>query len=395
MATFLLNENELAVAKESTYGTEPGSPGPAAGDFFKHTSTHVGIVPVQSVQPNDRQRDGASASVYSQFRGRKMSNVSIETDLIPSGNASTPTAPDVDVLFEALMGGKHVASAHSTLTSGSTSTVLKLATGGAAAMGIEVGDLIGVNVSTTYGIEVREVTAINTDDVTVDRALSAAPASGRAVYGGTTYTLDHTAFISLYLWLFGSGTGYRHAVPGVCVQDFTLSLPFTQDVPMASLAFTGMGKFETDHTRSRPTPTTAGTPLAPIVASAWLGTSKACVTATNLRINNGLTLRNNESCTLEPSGLRRTENNARWLVEMGLDAYLTDSNLSLYTAGRTLGAIDTLVQLGDSVGNMFAWRCRNWQPRSERFELDTEVGLRLSGRAFAVAENTEVTVAFL
>lgn len=395
MPTFLLNQNELAVAKEVTYGTEPGGPGPVAGDFFKHTSTHVGIVPVQGAQPNDRQRDGASASVYGQFLGRKSSTVSIETDLIPSGNASTPTAPDIDVLLEALMGSKRTATANSTTTAGSTTTVVNLTTGGVAAMGLAAGDMVGVNVSTAFGIEVRQVVSIATDAVTVDRALSAAPATGRAVYGAVTYTLDHTAFVSLYLWMFGSGTGYRHAVPGVTINDLALALSFTQDVPMASLTFSGLGKFEVDHTRTRPTPTTAGSPLAPIVGSAWLGTTKACILATNLHINNGLTLRNNESCTLEPSGLRRTDNNARWLAEMTLDAYLTDTNLSLYTAGRTMSDIDALVQLGDTVGQMMAWRMPKWQPRSERFEQDTEVGLRLTGRAYATAENNEVTLAFL
>lgn len=396
MATFLLNENELAVAKEVSYGTEPGGgPGPVAGDFFKHTSSHVGIVAVQEAEPNDRERDGASASVKTQFRGRKMTNVSIETDLIPSGNGSTPTAPDIDVLLEALMGAKTTATANSTTTTGSTTTVLELTTGGAAAMGIVVGDLIGVNVSSTYGIEVREVTDITGDAVTVDRALSAAPASGRAVIGGTTYRFDHEQLISVYLWLFGSGTGYRHAVPGVCIQDLALALAFTQAVPRASLTFTGMGKFEVEHTRSRPTPTTAGTPLAPIVGSAWLGATKACMLATNLRVNNGVTLRNNESCTLEPSGLRRTENNARFLVEQSLDVYLTDTNLSLYTDGRTLTAIDSLVQLGDTAGQMMAWRCKNWQPRSERFEQETEMGLRLTGRAFGTAGDDEIVIAYL
>lgn len=397
MATFLLNENELAIAKETTYGTEPGGgPGPVAGDFFKHTSTHVGIVAVQEAQANDQQRDGASASVSGQFLGRKSSTVSIETDLIPSGVSGTPTAPDIDVLLEALLGSKHTNDAHSTLTSGSTTTDLELTTGGVAAMDLQIGDLIGVDVSSTYGIEVREVVDIDTDTVTVDRALSGAPASGRAVNGGTTYRLDHEAFISAWLWLFASEERARHSVPGLGIQDLVLALAFTQAVPMAKLTFTGVGKFETEHTRTRPTPTTAGSPLAPIVGSAWFGTSKACVLALNLHINNGLALRNNESCTLEPTGLRRTENNARWLVEQSIDVYLTDANLSMYTAGRTMTSVDSIVQLGDTVGQMMAWRCRDWQPRSERFEQETEMGLRLTGRAYDSAlANQEIVLAFL
>jgi Phage tail tube protein len=393
MATFLLNQNELAVAQESTYGVEPAAP--VGADFFRQTSSHVGIQHVQGAEANDRERNGTTSSVLTQFRGRKSANVSIETDLIPSGNASTPTAPDIDVLLKAIFGSKRTATANSTLTTGSTTTVINLTTGGVAAMGLAVGDLIGVDVSTTYGIEVREVTSITTDAVTVDRALSAAPASGRAVKGAVTYSLDSAEFISVYLWLFGSGTGYRHAVPGLGLNDFTLGISFAQDVPRASLAFTGMGMGEVDHTQTRPTPTLAGSPLAPITGFAWLGASKACLVAANLHVNNGNELRNNESCTLEASGLRRTGNNGRFLAEMSLDMYLRDTNLTTYANGRTLTAIDALVQLGDTGGSMLAWRMRNWQPRSERYEQDTEVGLRLAGRGFGSSGDDEVKLALL
>jgi hypothetical protein len=389
---FLLNQNELAAKLEVTYGVEPSAP--AGGDFFRQTSSHVGIVHNQSSQANDQEKDGASASVFTEFLGRVSSNVSIATDLIPSGNASTPTPPDVDQLFEALMGSKAANTAHGTIVS-ATTTALTLTAGDVAAMGLAVNHMIAVDVSALYGLEVRQVIGIVGEVVTVDRALSAAPAAARTVKGGITYRFDHTVLKSLYLWLFGSGTGYRNAVPGVGLNDLTVGISFADDVPKASLAFAGMGKGEITHAQTRPTPTFAGTPLAPVIGKVWLGATPGCLIASNLHVNNGIELRNNESCSLEPTGLRRVGNNGRYLVEHSLDFVLRDTNLSLYEAGKIHTAIDAIVQFGNTAGKMFAYRLPNWKPRSERYEQDAEVGLRLAGRAYAVAGNDEVTIAFL
>lgn len=395
MANFLLRENELAVAEEVAYGTSPAAP--AAGDFFKQTSSHVSIVGVVNDQARDRDRGQyQDASVYDHELGRKMSNVSIETELIPSGVAGTPTAPDIDVLLKAVIGSKATRAAHAQTTTGSTTTAVNLDIGDVAASGFVVGDMIAVDVSSQYGIEVRQITGIATDVVTVDRALSAAPATGRAVYGGTTYRLSEASAVSLYLWLFGSGTGYRYAVPGLILPEMDFSIGFGDAVPIGKFRFTGMGKFEVTHTETRPTPTTAGIPLAPALGSIWMGATKNCLTSLNLNVKNGLELRNNESCDLEPTGIKRTGNNARYHIEHTAEFYLTDTRVATYNAAMTRTAIDTLVQIGNEAGKIFAYRLPAWKPRPERTELEGEVGLRLTGRAYAAtSKDTEVTVAFL
>jgi len=395
MSTFLLRENELAVQEESAYGTSPGSL--AGGDFFRQTSSHVGIVGVVNDQARDRDRGQyQDASVYDHELGRSMSNVSIETELVPAGVAGTPTAPDIDTLLKAVFGASATRTAHTTLTSGSTTTVLNFATGGVAASGSAVGDLIAVDVSAVYGLEVRQITGITTDAVTVDRALSAAPVSGRSVYVGTTYRMTESALISLYLWLFGSGTGYRYAVPGVILPEMDFSLNFGEAVPIGKFRFSGMGKFEITHSASRPTPTFAGVPLAPALGSIWLGTTKNCLTSLNLNVKNGLELRNNESCDLQPTGVKRTGNNSRFHIEHTAEFYLTTDRLTDYNNAMSRTARDTIVQIGNQPGRIFAYRLPAWKPRPERTELEGEVGLRLTGRAYAsVTKNTEITAAFL
>lgn len=395
MANFLLRENELAVAKEVTYGTRPAAP--AAGDFFKQTSSHVSIVGVVNDQARDRDRGQfQDASVYDHELGRRMSNVSIETDLIPSGVVGSPTAPDIDLLLEAAIGSKATAAAHTTTVAGSSTTAVNLALGGVAAAGFVVGSMIGVDVSAAAGIEVRQIVSIATDVVTVDRALSAAPASGRSVYGGTTYRLSEATLTSLYLWLFGSGTGYRYAVPGIGLSEMDFSIGFGDAVPIGKFRFTGGGKFEIAHTDARPTPTTAGVPLAPALGSIWMGATKNCLMSLNLNVKNGIELRNTESCDLQPTGLKRTGNNARYHIEHTAEFYLTDTRITTYNAAMDRTAIDALVQIGNTAGRIFAYRLPAWKPRPERTELDGEVGLRLTGRAYAAtAKDTEVTVAFL
>lgn len=389
MAYFLLRENEFAVAKEVTYATAPGVP--AAGDFFKHTSSHVGLVPNTAAAYRDRDRDVGQASVTTMFTGRRTQSVTIETDVVPSGVTGTPTAPDVDVQLEAVFGAKHTATAHTTTAAGSTTTTINLAVGGGAASGLQINDFVGIDVSVAFGVEVRQVQNLVGDVLTLDRALSAAPAAARNVYAGTTYRLNQASLISLYLWLFNGINKY--AVPGTIFPELDFSLAFTQDVPMGKLRWTGMGRQEIAQTETRPTPTTAGRPLVPSEGKIWFGTTKLPILTCGWNVKNGLELRNNESDMLAPTAVKRTGNNSRYIVESTIEMYLTDSSKTYYDAGRDYTAIDALVQLGSSVGNIWAYRLPSWRPRSERTEQDGENAMRLAGRGMAVSNDDEITIA--
>jgi hypothetical protein len=395
MTYFLTREDELSIQAEVTYGTKPGSP--ASGDFFKHTSTRLGLSRVTEAYYRDRDRDFQQASVKQLFTGRQRSKISIDADLIPSGNAATPTAPDTKRVWKALFGKETTLTAHTTLTAGSTSTVLALTPGGGAASGIRTGggDIIVVDVSATFGLEARRVISRSTDTVTVDRALSAAPASGRAVYVGTTYQLDISVLPSIYLWLWNGALKYQY--PGIVISEGAIDCDFSARVPVTTQKFSGEGMPEIANADSRPTPTTAGNPQVPSSGKVWLGVTKVTpgIIKTGFSLKNGLELRDSESDALQPNAVKRTGNNSRYVVEQSIETFFTDSMQTAYDNAKTLTAIDTLVQLGVSVGNMVVFSCPKWQPMAEDTEQDGELGLRLSGRALGTAGDDEISLAFI
>lgn len=402
MATnrILEREHEVGVQVESTYGTDPGAV--SAGDIFKCSLAADAIGYRISRYDRDQDRDYQQPSVLSTQAGRKMTEVSIAGDVIPSGNSSTPTPPDMWPLFKHLFGTETTATAHTTTTAGSSGTSLVLTAGGGASSGIAAGDMIAVDVDATYGYEVRQVVSISTDTVTMDRALSTDPATGRTVKVGTTYAFSASALpgLSLYLKRFLGGTVRRTAVPGLILPQMELSIDFAADSPIGKVNWTGMGKAEVAHADSRPTPTTAGQPLAPTKGYAYFATTKLCLAGSlSLSVNNGMELRQNESCSLEPTGVKLTGNNSRYMVEMAMQMLATTGDTdtyAIYDAVKAFTTQDVIVQLGVTPGYIVAWRCPAYLPEVDESATDGEVSLSFSGgRCYGSAGDDDVTLAFI
>lgn len=399
MATvfYLTREVELAVQEEATYGTSPGAV--AGTDMFKHTS-RLHITPKRSRYYRDQDADYAQASVLSPAqKGRESSDLKIDVDAVPSG-AGTPTEPDIDVLLKVHFGTKHKATAHTTTTAGSSGTSLVLATGGGAASGIAIGDLIAVDVSAAAGYEVRRVTNVSTDTVTVDRAFTTDPATGRTVKLGTTYKFLNTAALSAYISQWIGGTGVRHAVPGVVLSDFEASCAFDNETPMPKFSFTGRGMKEVTHAVARPTPTTAGIPLVATQAKAWIGAVKVCPISASFKSNNGLELRENLCTGLEPAGVKRTANNSRYSVEGTLDSLLTTGDTdtaAIYELAKASDAtpLDIIVQWGIVPSTIVAYCMPRFVCDPERIEISGEFGVRFSGKALGTTGDDEIFLAFI
>jgi hypothetical protein len=391
---FHIRDTELAVQKEVTYATSPGAL--AGGDFFKHHYI-TGLKRDISRYDRDQDADFQQASVLAFQLGRKKSSWSIPMDIAPAG-AGTPTAPDIDLLLEAGMGAKHAATAHTTTGTGSTGVTLELASGGGAASGIAVGDLIAVDVSATFGYEVRRVTAISTDTVTVNAAFSANPASGRTVKVGVTYKMQASPIISLYFWKF-NGDDLRYVMPGSIVKEIALNIDFAQRAPVLGGTFTIEGRNEaTQSGTSRPTPVTAGVPLVPSEGKLFLGAVKHPVVTAGLNINGSLMLRENESSSLEPSGAKRTENNSRYNVTQNLtflSRTTSPDSKAVYDAGSSLAVQDAIMQLGVSPGNIVAWATPRYVPEISDQEIEGEVGYTATGRCYGTSGNDEVYLAFI
>jgi len=390
---FLAREYELAIQREVTYGVSPGAL--VGADFFKHTSLPLVGREIERYF-RDRDRDNGQASVLSVQKGREKSKLSIEADLIPSGNAATPTEPDVDLLIEAGFGSKHKATAHTVTVAASTGVTLNLAVGGGAASGLAAKDLIAVDIA--GGVyEVRQVVTLVGDVVTMDRALTTDPAAGQTVKVGTTYKLLQSALLSSYIWRFNNDN-LRYAVPGVCIQELEVALNYAEGTPVGKIKFSAEGKPQVTASTARPTPATAGQPLVPTVGKLWIGTVKLNMINASFTLNNGIELRTRESDALAPNGLKRTGNSSRYSCKQTIEFYAFDTapnTKTYYDAAPSLGGLDVLVQHGVVPGSIVAWRSAKFVPDIEETDQEGEIGYKLDGRCLGTVNEDEIYLGFI
>ena len=175
----------------------------------------------------------------------------MEGDIIPASVAATPTAPDMDPFFEAHLGNKVAATGHTITGIGSTGTSLVLGGGGGATSGIPTtgGVLIAVDVDAANGIEVRFVVSRATDTVTLDRALSANPASDTATSMCPVQRTEFSvsALKTLHLWGYLDGDNFRQKAGGCVPRQMQLACDFTPETPVGTCTFSGEGTDRAAH----------------------------------------------------------------------------------------------------------------------------------------------------
>ncbi len=393
MTIFVETDYEHAVQLEAAFNTSPGAL--AGTDFFRCQS---GALFKRDQARYDREKDkDNSASVLTTQRGREFSTWEVQGDLIPSGNAATPTAPDMDAFFEAHLGLKTAATAHTTTAAGSTGTTLNLTPGGGAASGIPTagGVLIAVDVDASFGVEIRRVVSRSGDVVTMNAALSANPAAARAVYVGVTYSMSKAAQKSLHLWEYLGGNNFREKVGGAIAKQMKLDIDFTQDTPVATVSFSGEAAQITTHATSKPTTTVAGLPLLPSESKVFFGAAKLCVTQISLESDNGLELRKDESCSLFPTGVKRTANDGRFNVKVTTELLRdTTTHEGYFDNADLLQTYDSIFQLGIAPGAMVGIACPDFVPDAERTVPEGEVGVKLAGRAYGTVGDDELYITF-
>ncbi len=400
--TYMLTRDvDLSVQEEAAFGTSPGAV--AGTDMFKHTS-RLHYTPVRNDILRDKDNSTNVASVTGIQGGKESSSWKVDAEIIPSGDGTNITAPDAGLFIKACMGKLHAGTAHTVTVAGSAGTNLKLAVGGVAASGIAVGDLIAVDVSAAFGYEVRRVVALvgggTPDDVTINAAFSADPAAARTVKLGTTYQLLYSAQLSLYLMQWINGTSARHSIPGAICQQVGLNYDFTSNQPSGGLSFSGVGKKEITHVVARPTPSTAGQPLVAAEGKFFVSNVLHRILTANLTLNSLTALRQNESGSLDPTGVKNTNNGSRWNVEAAVRALMTTGDrdtVALYDTvnATTPASIDAIVQLGITPGAIVAFAMPKWHARAQRSEQDGEFAVDFAGRALGTSTDDEVYVAFI
>lgn len=391
---FLVRDHELAAQLEAAFATSPGAL--AGADFFK-IQTKYPFKRVIARYDRDNDSDNDQASVITTQKGRESGTWEVSGDIIPAG-AGVPTKPDMDLFYEAHLGTQHLATAHTTLAAGSTTTVLNFVVGGVAASGVQVGDMIAVNVSAAFGIEVRQIPAggITGDAVTVDRALSAAPAAARDVKVGWTVRLSEAQLKTLHLWGYLNGDNFRHKMGGAIARMMALDIDFTGETPVGTNKFSGAGEKDAPHTTARPTPVTVGQPLLPSAGACWIGTTLTRIAKASVSSDNGIELRANQSGSLFPTGVKRTGNKSRYNITQAIEVLLeTGAIEGYYDAADDLTAYDVLVQLGTVAGQIVAWRAPKFIPDVDVADIGEEASVSMSGRCYGTVGDDELTVAFL
>jgi len=238
--------------------------------------------------------------------------------------------------------------------------------------------------------------SIATDTVTVDRAFTTDPATGRTVKVGVTYKLSEAQKKSLFLWEYLNGNNFRYSAGGCIVQNAAIDVDFGSQTPVCGIKFDGVGAQKVVAATARPTPTTIGVPVIPTEGKVWIGANLTRIVKYGFKSNNGLELRANDSTNLYPSGVKRTGNEGRYQIEQTLEVLLQTGTIEGYHINEgALTAYDLIVQLGVTPGQIVVISTPKFIPSVPASDTDGEVSLSLSGRAYGTNGDDEAYIAFI
>lgn len=182
--------SRLYAALETTFGTDPDSDG-SDYKFLK-------ALPDMTFQPQVDvvERPGLMNDLtrLPHVMGAKAGQLNFKLEVKGSGTPGTGlcVAAEADPILEALFGTVSHGTG-STINGVATTTSLPMT----SAAGFSKYMMVIVNCGATYGYVPRFITSISGSDLTLDRALPAAPANGAAVHATTKYTRANTAHKSL------------------------------------------------------------------------------------------------------------------------------------------------------------------------------------------------------
>ena len=129
-------------------------------------------------------------------------------------------APNWGELLESLFGSTSVNATERTLTSSSTTILLKAAAGGSDfARGKAVMIKDGTN-----GYSIRPVDSVATNDLSLGFAVPVAPASGVTLGKCVNYTPTDSGHETLSLWLYRGNGGALEAIAGARVTEWTMDV---------------------------------------------------------------------------------------------------------------------------------------------------------------------------
>lgn len=233
MSVLLTRSTVLAVKEETTEGTLEAL---TSGADFIPLREGFSITNENEVIDTDTLQDGIGASKSIVVGENPASSI----PMYFKHSGTEGTAPEFKVLLESALGTETVNSTEYNTVAGSTVSVLNVDAGEGANFALGQGVLTkdGVN-----GYAIRNITAINTDALTLNFNLSNAPASGVDLGKAIQYSPASTGHptYSLYGYQSSSSPAYTEAVAGCRTTGLTVTMPakdlITMDVEIEGLKY--------------------------------------------------------------------------------------------------------------------------------------------------------------
>lgn len=223
------NASRLYVVEETTSGTLKV---PSAGSEALALQPGFEFTPEVDVLTNDELR--SSIGPAKPITGLERPTASFSHYYRHSGTEGV--VPDWHLLMKSLFGSTSTNGTERTLTTGSSTTLLKLAAGGsdfATTGGVRKAVLIKDG---TNGYSIRPVDAVATNDLTLGFSVPNAPATGVTLGKCVNYSPVDSGHPTLSLWLYRANGGAIEAEAGCLITNLDLSVETGQLINMSFTA---------------------------------------------------------------------------------------------------------------------------------------------------------------
>lgn len=328
---------QMLVGEEASYATTPTL---LATMAVRHLNCQMQYNPKNRVMSDEKK---GSPGRRARFDRATTAGITFEAYIRPSGTIGT--IPEAHKIFQHGFGTTVVGTLDGSVASAASSTVMTLQSGEGS--DITVGEFVSVKRAANSNIpEVRKVTVVSTDTITVTPALGGTPAANDTVKAGVTYRLadDLAKSLSFIRYL----TNLTEVIKGAPIDELKLTFDRNEEAkfgvtcpaqqkgtPDASPGFTTVG---------------AQNPPSGLVGGMILNGAAYKFMNVEFDIKNGIELISENYGTSMAEGYDRP--NFRE-IGFSLEARVTD-DLAAHALAVSAGQFPLFLQTGQTEGNIVA-----------------------------------------
>lgn len=334
---------QMLVGEEATYGTSPTL---LATMACRHRDLGLSHNPKNRVNLDEKR---GTPGVAARGDRRETAGLDLRSAYLrPSGTIGT--IPECHKFFQHGLGTAVVGTLNTTVSAGTSATLMTLA----SVAGLAVGEFVSVRRAANSNIpEVRQVTAIAGSDVTVAPALGGTPAAADTVRAGVTYKLATSIANSLSVAHYLPNL--TRILKGAVVDRLALQFNNNEEV-----MFSAAGPAQT---LVRPAPASPGfttvgaqNPPTGLAGGLLVNSTAYAFISGEIVIANALALVNEDFGTSRATGYSR--DGVFRDITFTLDARVTD-DFTLYQLSETVANFGLFIQAGVTEGNIVAVRAPN------------------------------------